>query len=152
MTGAGPVFTNSTVTYTLNSSDSTGLTGTVGLTKNGAGILNITGANTFSGLTTVSSGTLTLTNALALQNSALVTTTGTSTISGVTSLTLGGLSGSRDLGSANVLSGFTGSVTSLTLNPLSGSVTYSGVIANGSTPFCASRAFTLGASSAFIAS
>ena len=100
----------------------------------GAGTTTLNAANTFTGTTTVSAGVLSLTNALALQNSALVTTSGTSTLSGVITLTLGGLSGATgDLGSANVLNGYTGTITALTLNTaVAGPFTYGGVISNGS--------------------
>ena len=127
-TATGATFTQGNVI--TNSTGASG--GAIGLTKLGAGTLVLDKANTFSGTTTVSEGTLSLTNALALQNSALVTTTGTSTMGAFSALTLGGLSGSRDLGSANVLNGYTGNVSALTLNPQTGvSVTYSGVISNG---------------------
>ena len=127
-TATGATFTQGNVI--TNSSGASG--GAISLTKLGAGTLVLDKANTFSGTTTVSAGTLSLTNALALRNSALVTTTGTSTMGAFSALTLGGLSGSRDLGSADVLFGYTGNVSALTLNPATGvSVTYSGVISNG---------------------
>ncbi|MES2981528.1 MAG: autotransporter-associated beta strand repeat-containing protein [Verrucomicrobiota bacterium] len=128
-------------TFTINRSDAVvqgtdfsaaPIVGTGAFIQAGTGTTTLNAANTFSGTTTVSAGTLTLTNALALQNSALVTTTGTTTLSGITgALTIGGLSGSRDLGSANVLSGYTGNISALTLNPQTGvSVTYSGIISD----------------------
>ena len=127
-------------TFAVNQSDTVtqgtefGFVGGLGgFTQAGSGTTVLNQANTFSGTTTVSAGTLSLTNALALQNSALVTTIGTSTMGAFSALTIGGLSGSRDLGSADVLFGYTGNVTALTLNPQTGvSVTYSGIISNGS--------------------
>ena len=127
---AGTLIFSSSADQTLSGT----ISGSGSLTKNtNTSTLTLSAANTFSGLTTVTVGTLTLTNALALQNSALFTTTGTSTLSGITGgLTIGGLSGSRDLGSADVLSGYTDNISALTLNTAAaGPFTYSGVISNG---------------------
>jgi autotransporter-associated beta strand protein len=109
------------------------ITGAGGLTKAGAGVLQLTAANTFRGDTTVSSGTLTLGNSLALQNSALDTSgAGVVTITGLNALTLGGLKGSTNLGSV-ITTGYYGSLYSLTLNPGAGVTnTYSGAITDGS--------------------
>jgi autotransporter-associated beta strand protein len=106
--------------------------------KQGTGTLELGGANTFSGSTTVAAGTLTLTNGLALQNSALDTAasiTGTSSAglkTTVTALTLGGLSGNKNLSSVftTTAGGFSG-VTGITLNPSTGSLDYSGENSNG---------------------
>ncbi|MEI6073004.1 MAG: autotransporter-associated beta strand repeat-containing protein, partial [Verrucomicrobiae bacterium] len=102
--------------------------GTGTLTKDGAGTWTIN-ANTFSGNTLVSAGTLIL--AGYLTNSALDTSgAGVITLSALTTPTLGGLIGSKDLASV-ITTGYT-SVTALTLNPGTGaSNTYSGAIANG---------------------
>jgi autotransporter-associated beta strand protein len=112
--------------------------------SSGAGVAQMSNANTYSGSTTVSSGILSLTNALALQNSAVDTTasvTGTATaglrISTATTLTLGGLTGNKNF--ADVFATGTGlsagnysTITALTLNPGSGVTrTYSAAIANG---------------------
>ncbi|MCE9609888.1 MAG: autotransporter-associated beta strand repeat-containing protein [Chthoniobacter sp.] len=108
------------------------ISGTGALTMSGAGALTLSNANTYTGLTTLSFGTLTLGNNLTLQNSALSIGTSGSVIlgGGVTTPTFGGLAGSRSLASV-VTSGYTG-VTALTLKPLIGvSNTYSGVIADG---------------------
>jgi autotransporter-associated beta strand protein len=109
------------------------ITGAGGLTKAGAGVLQLTAANTFRGDTTVSSGTLTLGNSLALQNSALDTSgAGAVSITGFNALTLGGLKGSTNLGSF-ITTGYYGSLYSLTLNPGAGVTnTYSGAITDGS--------------------
>lgn len=109
------------------------VTGTGGLTTSGSGGLTLAAANTFSGATTVSAGTLTLSNNLALQNSTLNTAgAGAVTLSGATTPTLGGLTGSTDLASV-ITSGY-GNVTAITLNSASGaSNAYSGVIADGDT-------------------
>ena len=45
-----------TITTTTNATISTVLTGTDGLTKSGVGFLELTGANTYSGTTTISTG------------------------------------------------------------------------------------------------
>lgn len=107
------------------------LSGTGGLTKAGAGTLVLTGANTFSGSTTVAAGALELRNNLALQNSALVTTSpGILTLDPlVTTPVFGGLSGAS--GDLATISGYSG-ITALTLNPGNGStVSYGGAITDG---------------------
>ncbi len=131
------IFNNGTLT--INRSDavvqgtdfsSAPITGTGAFIQNNAtGTTTLNAANTFTGTTTVSAGVLTLTNALALQNSALVTTGAANSVvlSGVTTPTFGGLNGAVDL--ATFISGYN-NVTALTLNPQSGTVTYSGIIAN----------------------
>jgi len=105
------------------------IAGTGSFTQAGSGTTTLNAVNTFSGITTVSAGVLELTDPRALQNSAIVTTgSGTIVFTGFTSPVFGGLSGATDLGT--LIPGFASS-TSLTLNPLSGSVTYSGVISDG---------------------
>jgi autotransporter-associated beta strand protein len=121
-------------------------TGNFTMSASGAGVAQMSNANTYSGSTTVSSGILSLTNALALQNSAVDTTasvTGTATaglrIATATTLTLGGLTGNKNF--ADVFATGTGlsagnysSITALTLNPGSGVTrTYSAAIADGAT-------------------
>ena len=105
--------------------------GTAGsLTYSGTGTLTLGAANTYSGTTTVSSGTLALTNSLALQDSTLATGGGHVTLSGITTATIGGLTGSTNLGTM-INSGYS-NLTALTLNPQSGiSDSYSGAIADG---------------------
>ncbi|HEY0257558.1 MAG TPA: autotransporter-associated beta strand repeat-containing protein, partial [Candidatus Methylacidiphilales bacterium] len=122
-----------TVASTGNTTISTtGITGTGGLTKTSSGTLTLAVANTYSGSTTVSAGTLAVNDNLALQDSTLDTSgAGTVTLgSGVTTPTFGGLSGSTAL-AVEISSGYS-SVTSLTLNPAAGvSDNYSGVIGDG---------------------
>ena len=121
-----------TVNDTFNGRIGAIVTGSNGLTKSGGGTLTLSGANLYTGTTTVVSGTLMLGNAQALQNSVLNTaSTGTVTLGGVTTPTIGGLTGSTNL--ATIISSGYGSVTGLTLNPVSGSTSYSGVIADGAT-------------------
>ncbi|MFA6288911.1 MAG: autotransporter-associated beta strand repeat-containing protein [Opitutaceae bacterium] len=74
--------------------------GTRALTKSGAGVLALGGANGYSGATTVNAGTLLLRNSLALQNSALANGgTGIVFDSSVAThaFTIGGLNGSGNL-------------------------------------------------------
>ena len=106
--------------------------GTLSLVKSGGGgTLTLSGANTFTGTTTVSSGILTLNNNLALQNSALVTTGGGNINYGVNTPTFGGLSGaSGNLSTISFVNSYI-NVQALTLNPLSGTVTFGGSIPNG---------------------
>ena len=110
------------------------ISGPFGVSLQGAGTTILSGANTYSGATTVSAGILNLGNNLALQNSALDTTglsgsAPTVTLS-TTTPTFGGLNGSVDLATA-ISSGYA-AVTALTLNPGTGSnPSYSGVIADG---------------------
>lgn len=70
------------------------ITGIGKITKQGIGILTLSGENTYSGLTTVSEGTLVVSNQLALQNSTLSGNTSGAKIefgAGITEFTLGGL-------------------------------------------------------------
>ena len=85
-------------------------------------------ANTYSGATTVNTGSLTIGHNLALQYSALNLATNIARLS-VNSPTIGGLKGSADL--ASVFTSGYSSVSALTLNPQSGTCSYSGAIANG---------------------
>jgi autotransporter-associated beta strand protein len=72
------------------------ISGSGGLTKNGTGTLTLFSANTFTGPTNVTAGTLLLNNAAALQNSTLNYTTGTLIFNtGISEFTFGGLSGSK---------------------------------------------------------
>ncbi len=123
------------VTYATNLASEGGT-----LTKLAAGTLILSAANTFTGATTVSAGTLELSNALALQNSAINTTAtaaGTATaglvLTGVTSPTFGGLTGTKALASLfDTDSGNYGSVTNVTLNPGTGAdYGYGAAIADG---------------------
>ncbi|MCX7402779.1 MAG: autotransporter-associated beta strand repeat-containing protein, partial [Planctomycetia bacterium] len=119
--GSGTAATIGTITPVANTSG--------GLTKNGAGTLTLSGANTFTGATSVNAGTLafgaTILNTYAsdisgpgaVSHTGTGTTvlTGTNTYAGVTTLTLGVL----ELGSANALPGgigSTGGTSALTFN------------------------------------
>ncbi len=138
----GAFSANSTATFggISNMTQTGAFTGGGSMVWGSSGTATFNQANTFSGTTTVTGGTLNLTTPLALQNSALDTTssiTGTGT-SGLkttqTSLTLGGLIGNKDLSTVFTTTGGGGytSVATLTLNPGNGVTnSYSGAIANG---------------------
>ncbi|NBU69387.1 MAG: hypothetical protein EBS49_07240, partial [Verrucomicrobia bacterium] len=99
------------------------------LTKTGAGILNLSGANTIGGLI-VSAGTVGVQNVNALQNANVTLTSGGSLNFGsLTSATFGGLTASTagtgyDLGLVNTSS----AAVALTVGNGNGSSTYAGVL------------------------
>jgi fibronectin-binding autotransporter adhesin len=139
--GTATVENGSTTAATLTVSLGTGITntyagtlrnggtGTLALTLNGAAdsVLTLSGANTFTGATTVTSGSLVLAHSLALQGST-VTTGGTGIIfdSSVAShtFTFGGLSGTADLALTDNASG----AVTLIIGNNGTSQTYSGVL------------------------
>ncbi len=95
------------------------------LTKSGAGNWMLSGANTFTGTTTISAGTLTLGNALALQNSTLTApASGGLSFGTLTSATLGGLTGSNNLALTNASS----APVALSVGNNNGNTTYSGML------------------------
>ncbi|MDP4643721.1 MAG: autotransporter-associated beta strand repeat-containing protein, partial [Opitutales bacterium] len=104
----------------------------LGLVKEGAGTQTLTGANTHTGLTKVSNGTLVISNDLGLQNSAIDTSgAGQITLVGTTP-TFGGLVSNGDL--TSVISNYA-TVTALTLSPVAGaSHTYSGDVLDSIAP------------------
>ena len=133
---SGGVTANSTGTKTItNSGTGVGKVVMSGVIGDGGGkvaviqnsstsALTLSGANTYSGNTRISAGTLTIGNALALQNS-VFDTSGAGTLafsSGINTPTFGGLTSSTNLTLAS-------NVTALTLNPGAGvSTTYSGIL------------------------
>ncbi|MEY3897207.1 MAG: hypothetical protein RLZZ214_2728 [Verrucomicrobiota bacterium] len=128
---SGGASTNLAITTAITQSAATNGGGK--LTKEGAGILTLSAANTFTGDTVISNGRIALGIATALQNSAYDTTGSTGAVgldvTGQATPTLGGLKGSVNL--ATAVTGYSG-VSSLTLNPQTGkSNIYSGVIGNG---------------------
>lgn len=126
------IVNNAALIFNSDSAQSYGnvISGSGALTKQGTGTLTLSASNTFSGATLVSDGILNVTNAFALRNSALNTSgLGTVTLTGVTTPSFGGLTGSFNL--LEVVSAGYDDVTAITLNPLSGSLTYGGIIENG---------------------
>ncbi len=110
--GGGTVANNGsgTSTFTFGDNSSTnetfagfiadktgGGTGNLALTYAGSGVMTLTAANTFSGKTVVSNGTISIANPLALQNSTIGggNDFGLTFASGITSGTLGGLGGTN---------------------------------------------------------
>ena len=97
---------NSANNYTFGSTSGGSIGGTAGLTKSGTGSLTLATANTFTGTTVLSGGTLILNNNLALQNSPLQLTSVAAPVNlgaGITNLVLGGL---IKTGSENPITGF----------------------------------------------
>ena len=99
--------------------------GSFGLTKQGVGVMAISGNNTYTGTTTVSGGTLKLSGSLALQNSTLASG-GIVFDSAVAShaFTFGGITGATALSLQDSAS----NPVALTLGNNNGSTTYSGVL------------------------
>ncbi|HEX2830690.1 MAG TPA: autotransporter-associated beta strand repeat-containing protein [Burkholderiales bacterium] len=141
---SGNVTLNADSTITAGTGDTFTIIGTIadgagtfGITKAGAGTLNLGGANTYDGLTTVAAGTLLLSNSLALGSTA----NGTVVNSGA-NLTLGGTLFAGEaltLNGGNALSGsgtWTGPVTlatadsTITVNT-GNSLAITGVIGDG---------------------
>ena len=125
-----------TTTLTLNGTNtgdnaitgviSNGGTGKLAVSKSGTGTWVLSGANTYTGSTTISAGTLKLgASGVISDSSAVVMSGGTLNLNGY-SETIGSLSGT-----SNVTSGAAGSIT-LTTGGDGSSTSYSGVIANGS--------------------
>ncbi len=103
-----------------NSTYSGNLTGPGGLTKTGAGTLWLSSSNSFSGATTVNSGTLVVANTGALKNSTINATANTNIVFSVSAASVGGLSGTGNLnlgttvltvGANNANSNFPGSLS-----------------------------------------
>ncbi len=120
---------NTTTTLTVGGAISTrydgafaNSAGTLNLVKTGAGTLTLGGANTFTGTTTISEGSLVLDNALALQNSTF-DTAGSASLSfgSLTAASFGGLAGSGNID----LTALTGG---LTVGGGNRSSTYGGVL------------------------
>jgi len=140
-TGAGTLGANVTLTTTASTLTIGGAIGDNGsgysLSKAGAGTLVLSAANTYSGNTNVSAGTLLIGNSLSLQNSMLNitggafsfgtnTTTANNTLSAAT---LGGLNGTVALALGNTTTPFV-----LTLNPGAGVTgNYNAVLSDSAT-------------------
>lgn len=142
MTGAGDIRTDIAGAKTISagalglsdifSGTITNGTGTIALTKVGAGTMTLSGANTFSGATTVSAGKLNLSNQLALQNSVLTPLTGGVVFDSsvvANAFTVGGLNGAAS-GNDLVLQNNAGSpaAIALTVGNNNSTASYAGVI------------------------
>jgi autotransporter-associated beta strand protein len=126
------------------------IAGNMGLTLLGPNPLTLTAANTFTGPTTVSSGTLDLSNGNALKGSTLIAPTGGSLVfdSTVTShaFTFGALSGSGNIS----LQDSGGTAVALTVGGNNATTTYSGVLSgSGSLTKAGAGTLTLTASNSF---
>ncbi|MEI7956742.1 MAG: autotransporter-associated beta strand repeat-containing protein, partial [Verrucomicrobiota bacterium] len=99
--------------------------GALSLTKSGAGILTLSGTNSYTGITTISAGTLALTNGSALLDTGAVVLANTvgATLLLNASETIGSLAGGGTSGGNVTLQGFT-----LTSGGANTDTTYSGVI------------------------
>ncbi len=128
LTGSGG---NATVNTTGGNIGLSGvLSGSGGLNKAGTGTLSLTGSNSFSGNTTISSGTLLLGNANAAKNSTVNVSidNGLQFLHGIVTFNLGGLSG----GNLLALSDTGGSPITLSAGGNGASTTYSGnIVGNG---------------------
>lgn len=121
----GSSATNNTISGVISQ---TGTGAVMNLIKQGTGRWVLANANTFTGTTTITGGTLALTNNLALQNSPLDTAFtggGSLDLTAVNTPTIGGFTGAGNM----VLPS---NVTALTLNPASGvTATHTGNISGG---------------------
>ena len=123
LTGSGGDATVDTAGYTVILGGS--ISGPGGLTKTDSGTLVLAAANTYSGDTLISGGTLQLTNALALQNSTFNTSgSGSMNFSDLGAATLGGLSGSGNLALINTAN----AAVALTTGGNNATTIYSGML------------------------
>ena len=106
------------------------LSGGGSLTKNGAGMLTLSGANTFAGLTQITAGTLQWPTENALQNSTLDYNSygGSLSFGSLANATFGGLQGNQALALTR-----TGGNVALTVGGNNSSTAYSGVLSGGGT-------------------
>ncbi|MEI6604310.1 MAG: autotransporter-associated beta strand repeat-containing protein [Verrucomicrobiota bacterium] len=121
--------------------------GTLSLTKSGAGILTLSGTNSYTGTTTISAGTLALSNGSAIADTGAVVLANTAgaTLLLNASETIGSLAGGGASGGNVTLQGFT-----LTTGGANSSTTYSGVISGaGSLVKTGSGGFTLANGNSF---
>jgi autotransporter-associated beta strand protein len=135
------VTVNSANAYTISTSGSGVMAGSVGLTKLGTGTLTLNAANTYSGDTRIAAGKLVLANSSALTNSALDLGDGTLSFGSFTAVTLGGLKGTNNLALQNDSS----AAVALSIGKNNGNTTYLGVLSGaGSFTKIGSGTFTWG--------
>jgi autotransporter-associated beta strand protein len=122
-------------TLTVNEATDTGyagaLSGTGGLTKAGAGTLSLSGANIFTGTTTVSNGILAQTAGTNTSTTLSVGTNASYTLSGGT-LSAANVSGTGTVNLSGGTLSVSGTYSGPTLNMTSGTLKGSGTIANTS--------------------
>lgn len=147
LAGAATITVNALGTNSL-ASISAVIDGTSGLTKNGTGILALSGANTYSGATTVSAGTLRIGSSSALGTSTVTVASG-ATLQLQNSLTVGNsinLNGSSALANISGTTTVSGTVTlqsASTVTMTAGSLNLSGAVAMGSNTLTVAGASTL---------
>ena len=125
------------------------LAGSQGLTESGNGILTLAAANTFSGVTSISSGTLRIAAASALQNSTVsVDVDGGLTFSGaISAFTFGGLSGSHGF----ALTDATNGEVTLQVGGDNASTSFSGsIVGNGALTKVGTGSLTLSGTNSYI--
>lgn len=131
---------NSNVNFTVDNtatlnvaaslSSNTGSTGAaVGFTKLGGGVMSLQAANTHTGDTVLSLGTLAIDNANALAASTLVLNAGVLSFPTITNATFGGLSGVQSLAIQTVAPG--NAPVALSVGANNADTTYSGVLTGG---------------------
>ena len=120
--GIAPIASGQNATLDTNGNSvafASGLSGSGGLVKAGAGTLALNAANSFSGQTSITGGTLNVGHAAALQNSTVAVSTANSLSFSVSAATLGGLSGA---GNVNL------GATALTVGANNSSSVYAGAL------------------------
>lgn len=124
ITGSTGVLTSTSAIDLRNGSVSAILGGSAGLNKSTADTVTLSAANTFSGTTAISGGSLGLSNSLALQNSTLNYDNqgGSLSFGTLTSATLGGLSGAQNM----VLTNTTPAAVALSVGNNNANTAYSG--------------------------
>lgn len=127
--GSGSVVDNATLSFDrIDTALSVAnlISGSGAVTQIGAGTTTLTAANTFSGQTTISAGTLQLGNAAAVQNStvSIGATNGLAFSPSIGTFTLGGLSGSAN----ELLQATGGSAATIQAGNNNASTSYSGVL------------------------
>jgi fibronectin-binding autotransporter adhesin len=144
---AGDITNNANLQFSRSDNITYGgvISGTGTLTKTGAGNLTLSSANTFSGATTISAGTVTLGHVNALQGSTLTTATGLS-FGSLELATLGGLSGSQNL----ALTNGSAAAVALTVGANNADTSYSGILSgSGSLTKSGSGTLTLSADNTY---
>ena len=105
--------------YVINSNNANGIGGTGGLTVNGTGSVTLNEANSYSGNTTVNSGTLIVGSTGTISSTNVIISGGALNVSGAVSSTNIGISGSGAL-SVNTGGSLTGAGTTVTVGNSSG--------------------------------